>query len=70
MKVLHFRIDSPPGYKSTAIEKAFIDLGFEYRGINWQPYRFEYGTEVLRRDMIYNAEKEKPDIERPFLCCW
>lgn len=62
MKVLHFRIDSPPGYNSIAIEKAFIGLGFEYRGINWQPYRFEYGVEKLRSDFVEFAKQEKPDI--------
>jgi len=62
MKVLHLRIDSLPGYRSDAIEKGFRELGFDYTGFNWQPYRFEHGTENLRKFVVELAGYEKPDI--------
>lgn len=62
MKVLHLRIDSLPGYKSDAIERAFVDIGFEYVGFNWQPYRFEHGTEKLRQHVLDLSKNEKPEL--------
>jgi len=62
MKVLHLRIDSLPGYRSDAIEKGFRELGFDYIGFNWQPYRFEYGTEKLRQQVVDLSSQTSPDI--------
>jgi spore maturation protein CgeB len=61
-KVFHIRIDSAPGYRSDAIQKGFIENGFEYRGFNWQHYRYSYGTEILRQEVVKAAKEFNPTI--------
>lgn len=59
--VYHLRIDGP-GYDSSAIEKAWRDLGYRYESINWQHYRFNHGCEGLRAHVLEEAKRLKPDL--------
>ena len=66
-KVFHIRIDSAPGYRSDAIQKGFIENGFEYKGFNWQHYRYSYGTEILRQEVV-KAAKEFLKLQKNSAC--
>jgi len=59
--VFHIRIDSP-GYKSDAIEKAFIENGYEYNMIKWQLARYENGLESMREQVLSIAEEIRPTL--------
>lgn len=60
MKIFHIRIDGP-SYNSNAISKAFMDLGHQYVGYDWQRHRFEYGLDQLRVDLAKIASELRPD---------
>jgi len=59
--VLHIRLDSP-GYNCNAMETAFRSCGYEYYGLKWQEFRFEFGIEKLRSEVVKTAALLKPTI--------
>jgi hypothetical protein len=59
--VFHIRIDSP-SYSSLPIQKAFVDNGFAYNGIDWQAHRFNYSIEHLRETLIKRVKELKPTV--------
>lgn len=59
--VLHLSIESP-GYSSSAISKAWIELGYEHHFFPWQTFRFNNGIEALRAEVLRLAAEINPDI--------
>lgn len=60
--VLHIRIDSPPGYKSDAIAAAFVELGFEYFGVDWHRLNYQFGKDIMRKMIREKVDEVKPDL--------
>lgn len=58
--ILHIRLDAP-SYSSDAIEKGFRENGFEYHSLSWQNYRFSFGIEGLRSEIIRLQSEINPD---------
>lgn len=61
MKVFHIGITAP-SYSSEAISKSFNDVFGECRYFDWQFHRFNYGTEIMRDNMLLEAKVYKPDV--------
>lgn len=61
MKVLHAGITAPT-YSSEAITKSFVDVFGECIYFDWQSHRFNYGVEIMRRNLLLEAKTYKPDI--------
>lgn len=61
-KLFHIRIDSPPGYNSDAMRQGFIENGFDYYGFDWMRYRYQLGTELMRKELLKQIEKVDPKI--------
>lgn len=59
--VLHLAIHSA-GYDSTAIGKAWTELGYGHTQLNWQECRFNHGIEETRKIILREAAKLRPTI--------
>lgn len=63
MKSVLFAKIEAPTYKSDAMVRAFTEAGFDQvHTIDWQQYRYSFGVEEMRRQLIRTAEITKPTV--------
>lgn len=61
--VLHVALNAPGGYTNKPFIQAFIDNGFHsYWSFDLQLEMFTYGKEEMRKRLLAEAEKLKPDL--------
>lgn len=61
--VLHVALIAPNGYSNAGLMKGFFDAGFsEYHLFDFQRITFEFDRETMRRMLIQEADRLKPDM--------
>lgn len=60
-KVLHVGITAPT-YSSEAITESFKEVFGDVMYFDWQSHRYNYGTDVMRKNIIESADSFKPDL--------
>lgn len=61
--ILHCALIAPGGYSNKPFIEAFLNNGFaEYHCFDFQLQSYTFGRDVMRRMLIHEAEKIKPDM--------